>query len=97
MAIDLETVAPEFAALGITSAQAETFYANRVQPAPPVPVAPYTKADVIAIADAYWTHGIPGRGIIVWAEERGLKVSQVREIVNALKRIEAAINATESE
>jgi hypothetical protein len=88
---DINKVAPEFAALGITEANFETFRSKRVAPPEPVPVVAYTRTQAAAVADDYYKNGLPAMGLVEWAKKHGLKIGQVQEILRNIKACDAAV------
>jgi len=91
----LAKIAPTIAALGVTATQAAAFVAAR-SPAPKSnPVAPVTKAQVVALADAYYRNGVPSGGLpeLCSVCSPPLKLSQVVALVRELRAIEDAVDA----
>ena len=83
-------IAPTLVSLGVTEAQAHTFFDNQIQlPEPPV-VPAYTKPKVVAIAQALYITGIQAAGgLIALATTIRLRPYQVKAIIEELRAAEA--------
>lgn len=96
--MSFEDIAPTIFGLGVTQAQADTFFENKIKPPAPPVVPEITKSKAVAIAQAIYVTGIEkAGGVKKLAQSVGLQTSQVKLIISELRALEAAWSAEQEE